>query len=195
MITRTDVEQTLLALEPATSKQEIELLWQTVSQEMDNRNQSFYATMKQKYQQAHGRIPDSLSDEKIRDRAYMDAENSVRGQYLEPLNAQIAQQEMEFDEQEEELRLEMLLEDPNSWKGEDEAYLPMPQWALDVANEMWGDEKPRVWVTAARRIHLMDHLNLPYPSGPGPLMDQWTVEIHQHIEQRARELAQALAPR
>lgn len=188
MITKTDVEQTLLAVDPATSPQDIERLWMTVSETMDTRNQEFYATMKEQYRQVYGGIPDSLTDEQIRNRAYMDAENSVRGQYLEPLTAQLVDDELEMEEQQEELHVELLMQDPDSWKGEDVVDLPIPQWASELASELWEGEPTRVWTTAARRVNLMDYLGREYPTGPGPLMDQWTAEIRQSVQDKAREM-------
>lgn len=188
MITRTDVEQTLLAVDPATSQQDIEAMWQTVSETMSSRNQAFYATMKEKYQQVHGEIPDSLTDEQIRNRAYMDAENSVRGQYLEPLTAQIVDDELEMETQQEDLHVELLMQDPESWRGEDVVDLPIPLWASELASGLWDGESTRVWTTAARRINLMDYLGMPYPTEPGPLAEQWTREIRQSVQDKAREM-------
>lgn len=190
MITRTDVAQTLTALDPATQPEDIERLWTTVSETMSTRNQEFYATMKESYRQVHGQIPDALTDEKIRNRAYMDAENSVRGEFLEPLTAQIVSHDLETEAQQEELNVELLMQDPQSWKGEDGADLPMPQWAADYANELWEDHPPRFRATAAKRVNLADYLGQDYPSGPGRLMDQWIREISDYEAALARQMAQ-----
>lgn len=187
MITRTDVEQTLLTADPATSQEDVERLWATVSETMSSRNQEFYATMKQKYQQVHGEIPDSLTDEQIRNRAYMDAENSVRGQYLEPLTTQIVDTELEMEQQQEELHVELLMQNPDSWKGEDWMDLPAAPWAREIASELWDGEPTRVWTTAARRITLMDYLGQDFPTEPGPLMDRWTAEIRKSVQDKEQE--------
>lgn len=188
MITRTDVAQTLTALDPATQPEDIERLWTTVSETMSTRNQEFYATMKESYRQVHGQIPDALTDEKIRNRAYMDAENSVRGQFLEPLTAQVISDDLETEAQQEELSVELLMQEPHAWKGEDAATLPMPQWALDHANDLWAEQTARFRATAAKRVNLADYLEQNYPSGPGELMNQWTQEISDYETAHARQM-------
>lgn len=124
--------------------------------------------MKTKHIEANGKLPDWAKDVAMRNQAQMEAENTVRGLYLEPLTAQITEQELELEEQEAELTEELAMQNPRAWASYDlRDELPEDREAFLDALEIWPD-KPTTWLmVAGTRLMLADYHGLPRPTEPG----------------------------
>ena len=118
--------------------------------------------------EANGKLPDWAKDVAMRNQAQMEAENTVRGLYLEPLTAQITEQELELEEQEAELTEELAVQNPRAWASYDlRDELPEDREAFLDALEIWPD-KPTTWLmVAGTRLMLADYHGLPRPTEPG----------------------------
>lgn len=146
--------------------------------------------MKTKHIEANGKLPDWTKDVAMRNQAQMEAENTVRGLYLEPLTAQITEQELELEEQEAELTEELAMQNPRAWASYDlRDELPEDGEAFLDALEIWPD-KPTTWLmVAGTRLMLADYHGLPRPTEPGTLADQWAPEIEPVHEEMERQMA------
>lgn len=190
MITSQDVHLTLEALNPATSATEVDALHARMCADTDQYRERNYHQMKTTHIETHGTLPDWATDEAIRDRAQMEAENTVRGLHLEPLTAQITEQELELEEQEAELTEELAMQNPQAWADYDQrSDLPEDQECFLDALEIW-PEKPTTWLmVAGARLILADYHGLPRPTEPGTLANQWAPEIQPVHEEMDRQLA------
>ncbi|WP_392452137.1 hypothetical protein [Corynebacterium dentalis] len=166
------------------------MLYTRIQDEKDQFRERAYMRMKTKHIEANGTLPDWATDVAMRNQAQMEAENSVRGLYLEPLTAQITEQELELEEQEAELTEELAMQNPQAWADFDlRTDLPDDRETFLDALEIWAD-KPTTWLmVAGTRLMLADYHGLPRPTEPGTLADQWAPEIQPVHEEMDRQLA------
>lgn len=190
MITRRDVQLTLEALDPATPESDVDALYSRIQNEKDQYQQAAYTRMKNQHQQVRGTNPDYATDVAIRDRAQMEAENVVRGLYLEPLTAQITEMEAELEMQEADLTEELAMQNPRAWADPDlRSELPEDRETFLDALEIWPEKDTGWQMIAGARLSQADYHDLPRPTGPGTLADQWAVEIQPVHEATERDLA------
>ncbi|MGP5250751.1 hypothetical protein [Corynebacterium variabile] len=190
MITRQDVQLTLEALNPATSATEVDTLYTRIQDEKDQFRERAYMRMKTEHIEPHGTLPDWAKDVAIRDQAQMEAENTVRSLYLEPLTAQITEMEAELEMQEADLTEELAMQNPRAWADPDlRSELPEDRETFLDALEIWPEKDTGWQMIAGARLSQADYHDLPRPTGPGTLADQWAAEIQPVHEATEKDLA------
>lgn len=179
MITRQDVQLTLEALDPATPATEVDALYTRIQDEKDQYREQAYMRMKTQHQKVKGTLPDWATDVAIRDRAAMEAENTVRGLYLEPLTAQITETELELEEQEAELTQELAMQNPRAWADlEQRIELPEAPNEFQEAMEIWPTQNGGWLGIASKRLAQAEYHGLPRPYEQNePLAVTWEAEI------------------
>jgi|GEM_PF-2803521 len=184
MITRQDVQLTLEALDPDTPATEVDALYTRIQDEKDQYRERAYMRMKTQHQKVKGTLPDWATDVAIRDRAAMEAENTVRGLYLEPLTAQITENELELEEQEAELTQELAMQNPRAWADfEQRVELPTPLAEFQEALEIWPSQNVDFLAIAAARLAQAEYHGLPRPyEQDEPLATTWEPEIQVAVE-------------
>lgn len=184
MITRQDVQLTLEALDPATPATEVDALYTRIQDEKDQYREQAYMRMKTQHQKVKGTLPDWTTDVAIRDRAAMEAENTVRGLYLEPLTAQITETELELEEQEAELTQELAMQNPRAWADlEQRIELPEAPNEFQEAMEIWPTQNGGWLGIASKRLAQAEYHGLlrPYEQNE-PLAVTWEAEIQEQYD-------------
>lgn len=184
MITRQDVQLTLEALNPDTPATEVDALYTRIQDEKDQYREQAYMRMKTQHQKARGTLPDWTTDVAIRDRAAMEAENTVRGLYLEPLTAQITETELELEEQEAELTQELAMQNPRAWADlEQRIELPEAPNEFQEAMEIWPTQNGGWLGIASKRLAQAEYHGLPRPYEQNePLAVTWEAEIQEQYD-------------
>jgi hypothetical protein len=184
MITRLDVQLTLEALDPATPATEVDALYTRIQDEKDQFREQAYMRMKTQHQKVKGTLPDWATDVAIRDRAAMEAENTVRGLYLEPLTAQITETELELEEQEAELTQELAMQNPRAWADlEQRIELPEAPNEFQEAMEIWPTQNGGWLGIASKRLAQAEYHGLPRPYEQNePLAVTWEAEIQEQYD-------------
>ena len=184
MITRQDVQLTLEALNPATPATEVDALYTRIQDEKDQYREQAYMRMKTQHQKVKGTLPDWATDVAIRDRAAMEAENTVRGLYLEPLTAQITETELELEEQEAELTQELAMQNPRAWADlEQRIELPEAPNEFQEAMEIWPTQNGGWLGIASKRLAQAEYHGLPRPYEQNePLAVTWEAEIQEQYD-------------
>lgn len=184
MITRQDVQLTLEALDPATPATEVDALYSRIQDEKDQYRERAYMRMKTQHQKVKGTLPDWATDVAIRDRAAMEAENTVRGLYLEPLTAQITETELELEEQEAELTQELAMQNPRAWADlEQRIELPEAPNEFQEAMEIWPTQNGGWLGIASKRLAQAEYHGLPRPYEQNePLAVTWEAEIQEQYD-------------
>lgn len=184
MITRQDVQLTLEALDPATPATEVDALYTRIQAEKDQYREQAYMRMKTQHQKVKGTLPDWTTDVAIRDRAAMEAENTVRGLYLEPLTAQITETELELEEQEAELTQELAMQNPRAWADlEQRIELPEAPTEFQEAMEIWPTQNGGWLGIASKRLAQAEYHGLPRPYEQNePLAVTWEAEIQEQYD-------------
>lgn len=184
MITRQDVQLTLEALDPATPATEVDALYTRIQDEKDQYREQAYMRMKTQHQKVKGTLPDWTTDVAIRDRAAMEAENTVRGLYLEPLTAQITETELELEEQEAELTQELAMQNPRAWADlEQRIELPEAPNEFQEAMEIWPTQNGGWLGIASKRLAQAEYHGLPRPYEQNePLAVTWEAEIQEQYD-------------
>ncbi|MFZ2273117.1 hypothetical protein [Corynebacterium variabile] len=184
MITRQDVQLTLEALDPATPATEVDALYTRIQDEKDQYREQAYMRMKTQHQKVKGTLPDWATDVAIRDRAAMEAENTVRGLYLEPLTAQITETELELEEQEAELTQELAMQNPRAWADlEQRIELPEAPNEFQEAMEIWPTQNGGWLGIASKRLAQAEYHGLPRPYEQNePLAVTWEAEIQEQYD-------------
>lgn len=184
MITRRDVQLTLEALNPDTPATEVDALYTRIQDEKDQYREQAYMRMKTQHQKVKGTLPDWTTDVAIRDRAAMEAENTVRGLYLEPLTAQITETELELEEQEAELTQELAMQNPRAWADlEQRIELPEAPNEFQEAMEIWPTQNGGWLGIASKRLAQAECHGLPRPYEQNePLAVTWEAEIQEQYD-------------
>ena len=184
MITRQDVQLTLEALNPDTPATEVDALYTRIQDEKDQYREQAYMRMKTQHQKVKGTLPDWTTDVAIRDRAAMEAENTVRGLYLEPLTAQITETELELEEQEAELTQELAMQNPQAWADlEQRIELPEAPNEFQEAMEIWPTQNGGWLGIASKRLAQAEYHGLPRPYEQNePLAVTWEAEIQEQYD-------------
>lgn len=184
MITRLDVQLTLEALTPETPASEVDALYSRIRDEKDQYREQAYMRMKTEHQQVKGTLPDWATDVAIRDRAAMEAENQVRGLYLEPLTAQITENELELEEQEAELTQELAMQNPQAWADLGQRIeLPEAPNEFQEAMEIWPTQNGGWLGIASKRLAQAEYHGLPRPYEQNePLAVTWEAEIQEQYD-------------
>lgn len=184
MITRQDVQLTLEALNPDTPATEVDALYTRIQDEKDQYREQAYMRMKTQHQKVKGTLPDWATDVAIRDRAAMEAENTVRGLYLEPLTAQITETELELEEQEAELTQELAMQNPRAWADlEQRIELPEAPTEFQEAMEIWPTQNGGWLGIASKRLAQAEYHGLPRPYEQNePLAVTWEAEIQEQYD-------------
>ena len=147
--------------------------------------------MKTQHQQVRGTLPDWATDVAIRDQAAMEAENTVRGLYLEPLTAQITERELELEEQDAELTQELAMQNPQAWADFDQRVeLPDAPPEFQEALEIWPTQNGGWLMIASKRLAQAEYHDLPRPYEPDEtLAKTWEDEIQVVYEAMEARLA------
>ncbi|MFZ2275119.1 hypothetical protein [Corynebacterium variabile] len=192
MITRLDVQLTLEALNPETPASEVDALYSRIRDEKDQYQERAYMRMKTQHQKVKGTLPDWATDVAIRDRAAMEAENTVRGLYLEPLTAQITETELELEEQEAELTQELAMQNPRAWADYDlEMELPEAPNEFQEAMEIWPTQDGGWLGIASKRLAQAEYHDLPRPYEPDEMLAKtWEAEIQVVYDEMEARLSQ-----
>lgn len=190
MITRRDVQLTLEALNPTTLASDVDALFNRIQDDKEQYRETAYMRMKTQHQQTRGTYPDWATDVVMRDQAQIGAENTVRGLYLEPLTAQVTEQELELEEQEAELTEELAMQNPQAWADFDlRVDLPDPWNEFQEALDIWPTQNGAWLGIAAKRLLQADYHELQRPHEPGELADQWATEIQSVYEDKEKRMA------
>lgn len=142
MITYRDVLLTMQAADPTTTPEQARTYHNQISEALDLRIDQMAHLLRQRWKQTKGTEPDGISWSKIRQRAIIDAENQIRGEYLEELTHQATERQLE----EEQREMNEIPED--LWKVHPEDIMPDP-WVKRTVMYLWGEEKEAKWLRLA----------------------------------------------
>lgn len=187
MITQSDVLETMRAVDPSTTEAEATRQFETINRALDTRKQQLGYQMRRQFKDRTGDWPDSLTSEQILDRADLDAENQIRGEYLDELTALATEQGLQAEEEQLELDQEMLKQSPDAWKTQWREML-VPNQMLDLAVDLWPDEAETpetryFYNIAAALLTSMEYRGLIIPTSPSDEgLSELQAEVHKAIQ-------------
>ncbi|SDR73360.1 hypothetical protein [Corynebacterium timonense] len=163
MIHRADVEATLTAYEPETTEEQIDQLYEQMTQAWEDRASEIETAAIYAYKEKTGEWPDGPQRGSIIAQSKQLATDQIMGAYLVPLTQEIVARQAEQDE--EDSPHFQALRDPDGWWKAPEN-IQASQEAQDAVWELWEDESPRFLMLADALFERRLFLGLQLPNRP-----------------------------
>lgn len=163
MIHRADIQATLTAYDPSTTEEQIEQLYQQMTQAWEDRASEIETAALYAYKERMGQWPDGPQRGSLIAQSKQLATDQIMGEYLEPVTQEIVARQAEQDE-EDSPHLQAL-RDPNGWWQEPQS-IQASQEAQDAVWELWEDESPRFLLLADALFERRLFLGLQLPNSP-----------------------------
>ncbi|MET3945300.1 hypothetical protein [Corynebacterium mucifaciens] len=163
MIHRADVQATLTAYDPETTEQQIDQLYEQMSQAWEDRASEIETAAINALKEKTGDWPDGPQRGSLIAQSKQLATDQIMEEFLAPLTQEIVARQTEQDE--EETPHDQTLRDPNGWWQAPEN-IQASQEAQDAVWELWEDESPRFLLLADALFERRLFLGLQLPNRP-----------------------------
>lgn len=163
MIHRADVQATLTAYDPDATKEQIDQLYQQMTQAWEDRASEIETAAINALKVKTGDWPDGPQRGSIIAQSKQLATDQIMEEFLAPLTQEIVARQMEQDE--EETPHDQALRDPDGWWKSPEDIQPS-QEAQDAVWELWENEHPRFMMLASALFERRLFLGLQLPNRP-----------------------------
>lgn len=201
MIWKADIANVLKAYDPSVTQEQIDNLYDTMYTQWSQLCDQLADTELKAFRTKYGQEPGYMETVSIRQMGALRAKNQVYGAYLEGMNQEIAQRQLEEDEwNEEQYRLEQearkleeskkVLMRPNGWK-EDRDKIVVGEWTTYCRENLWPDGSLLFDEFLEALLERIQFLNEPLPETQ---KDPEWLRITQQVNQAVTEELPKLQP-